>query len=225
MRFYFMQLLRIPRRRRHCFRHCCGIEFPPLPSPNRPCVPMSPSLLSLQPSQLPLLPYHHCVVIVNGGGKDSSATTTIDHHRCTTAVGSVPELHPTTTTATLALIALALALPRRRIERQGGECATTRLIHCCCGRCFWHCLHLCLQDNGAKEEGHGNRGGRYANIRGREEVGHHNPICPCTCRQLSWALLYVDAAPHITIAAGLLHVLHVILNLIVASFALVLDNR
>ena len=84
---------------------------------------------------------NHCVVVIDGGGKDSTATTTIDYHRRTTAVGSVPELPPTTTTATLDLIALALALPWRRIERRGGKCAPTRLIHRCRGCRCWHRLH------------------------------------------------------------------------------------
>ena len=91
------------------------------------------------------------------------------------------------------------------------------LIPRCHGRCCWRRLNLPSQDDGAKEDGPGNRTGN-ADFRGWEEVGHYNPICPCTCRQLSWALLYADAAPHIAIAAGPLHVLHVVLNLIVASF-------
>ena len=128
-------------------------------------------------------------------------------------------------TATLALVALALAVPRRRIKRRGGDRAKMRLIHPRHGRRCWRCLHLRSQDNGAKEDGCGNRRVRHAHIRGWEEVGHHNPICPCAFRQLSWALLYVDATPQVAIAPGPLHVLHVVLNLVVASFALVLDNR
>ena len=93
-----------------------------------------------------------------------------------------------------------------------------RLIHRCHGCCCWHRLRLCSQDDCAEEDGRGDRRGRHANIRGREEVGQYNPICPCACRQLSKALLYADAAPHVVIAAGPLHVLHVVLNLIVASF-------
>jgi hypothetical protein len=51
----------------------------------------------------------------------------------------------------------ALALPWTRIGWRGGGCAVTRLIHCCHGRCHWR--HLCLhsRDNGAKDNGHGNR--------------------------------------------------------------------
>ena len=105
---------------------------------------------------------------------------------------------------------------RRRIERQDGEHTATRIIHCHRGPCRWCCLQL---------RSCGNKQGHHANIHGREEVGHHNLICPCTCRQLSLALPYADAAPHVGIAAGSLHVLHIVLNLIVASFALVLDNR
>jgi hypothetical protein len=59
--------------------------------------------------------------------------------------------------------------------------------------------------------------GCHADIHGREGVGHHNPICPFTCRQLLQALLYAGATPHIAIAAGPLHVLHVIINLIDGS--------
>ena len=84
-----------------------------------------------------------------------------------------------------------------------------------------HCRrHLCLrlQDNGAEEDGRGDRQGRHANIHGREEVGHYNPICPCTCRQLSRVLLYADANPHVLIAAGPLHGLNFVLTLIVVSF-------
>jgi hypothetical protein len=33
-----------------------------------------------------------------------------------------------------------------------------------------------LTDDGAKEDGRGDRQGRNANIHGREEVGHHEPI-------------------------------------------------
>ena len=66
-----------------------------------------------------------------------------------------------------------------------------------------------------QQDGRGDRTDN-ADICGWEEVGHYNPICPCTCRQLLRALLYTDAAPHV--AAGPLDVLHVVLNLIVASF-------
>ena len=50
--------------------------------------------------------------------------------------------------------------------------------------------------------------------RGWTPQPHH----PCACRQLSPALLYTDASPHVTISAGPLHVVHIVLNLIVASF-------
>ena len=83
-----------------------------------------------------------------------------------------------------------------------------RLIHRCHGRHCWCCLHLRSHDNGAKEDGRGDRQGRHVNIRVWEEVRHHNPICPCTCRQLLRALLYKDAAPHVVIATGPLHVLY-----------------
>jgi hypothetical protein len=83
---------------------------------------------------------------------------------------------PTMTTATLTLIALALALPHTRIGRRGGGRAMRHLICCRHGCCLWrhNCLHL--WDDGAKGDGCGNRQDRHANIRGREEVGHHNPI-------------------------------------------------
>jgi hypothetical protein len=48
--------------------------------------------------------------------------------------------------------------------------------------------------------------------------GTPQPHCPCACSQLSPALLYTDASPHVTISAGPLHVVHVVLNLIVVSF-------
>ncbi len=81
-----------------------------------------------------------------------------------------------TMTAILALIALILALSWTRIGRRGGERAVMHLICHCHGRCHWH--HLCLhsQDNGAKDNGRGNRRGRNPNIHGQEEVGHHVPI-------------------------------------------------
>ena len=169
--------------------------------------------------------HHHCVIVVNGGGKDTITTTTINCFCRTTTIGSVSELPSTTTTATLTLIALVLAFPWRRIKRWEGELAAMHLFHCCRGHRCWCRLHLRSQDNGTKEDGGGDRRGRHADIRGQEEVGHHNPICPCACRQLSRALLYADAALHVAIAAGPLHALHAVLNLIVASFALVLDNR
>ncbi len=83
---------------------------------------------------------------------------------------------PTTMTTILTLIALALALPQTRIRRRGGGRVVTHLIQCCHGCCCWR--HLCHQpgDNGAKDDSRGNRQGRNANIHGREEVGHHDPI-------------------------------------------------
>ena len=48
--------------------------------------------------------------------------------------------------------------------------------------------------------------------------GTPQPHRPCACRQLSPALLNTDATPHVTISAGPLHVVHIVLNLIVVSF-------
>jgi hypothetical protein len=93
-----------------------------------------------------------------------------------------------------------------------------RLIYRHHGHHCWRHLCLRLQDNGAEEDGRGDRQGCHANIHGREEVGHYNPICPCTCRQLSRVLLYADANPHVLIAAGPLHGLNFVLTLIVVSF-------
>jgi hypothetical protein len=76
---------------------------------------------------------------------------------------------PTTTTATL-------ALPQTRMGRQGGGHAVTRIICHCHGLCCWRHLCLHLQDNGAKDNGCGDRRGCCVNNRGREEVGHHDPI-------------------------------------------------
>jgi hypothetical protein len=83
---------------------------------------------------------------------------------------------PTTMTAILSLIPLALALPWTRIGWRGGGHAVTRLIHCCHGR--RRRRHLCLhsRDDGAKEDGRGDRQGCNTNIHSREEVGHHDPI-------------------------------------------------
>jgi hypothetical protein len=79
------------------------------------------------------------------------------------------------TNATCTLIALALTLPWTRIRWQGGGCAVTRLVHYCHGCCHWR--HLCLHswDYGTMDNGCGTRQCRHANIRGREEVGHHDP--------------------------------------------------
>jgi hypothetical protein len=70
-------------------------------------------------------------------------------------------------TATLALIALALALalPWTRIRRQGGGPAMKHLILCHNGSCpCRHHLCLHLHDGGTKDKGHGNRQGPQANI-------------------------------------------------------------
>jgi hypothetical protein len=83
---------------------------------------------------------------------------------------------PMTTNATLALIALALALPWTRIGQQSGGCAVMHLICRCHSLCHWRHLCLHLPDDGAKDDGCGNRQGRHANIRGQEEVGHQDPI-------------------------------------------------
>jgi hypothetical protein len=81
---------------------------------------------------------------------------------------------PTTMTATLDLI--TLALPWTRIGQRGGGRTMTRLICCHHGHCCW--CHLCLHllDNGAKDNGRGDRRGHHANIRSHKEVEHHNPI-------------------------------------------------
>jgi hypothetical protein len=79
-------------------------------------------------------------------------------------------------TATLPLIALALVLPQTRIGQFDGGCTMMRLICCCHGCCHWHHLCLNLQDNNAKDNGHSNRQGCHADIRGQKEVGHNNPI-------------------------------------------------
>jgi hypothetical protein len=83
---------------------------------------------------------------------------------------------PITMAATLALIALALALPWARIGWQGGGRTMMRLFCCSHGLCCWHHLCLRLQDDVTKVDSHGNRQGLHANIRGQEEVGHYNPI-------------------------------------------------
>jgi hypothetical protein len=81
-----------------------------------------------------------------------------------------------TATAALALIAHALALPWTRTGWQSGGRAMTRLIHHRHGHDYWchHCLHS--QDDGAKDNGRGDRRGCHINIWHREEVGHHNSI-------------------------------------------------
>ncbi len=57
-----------------------------------------------------------------------------------------------------------------------------RLIHRCHGRQCWRRLHLRSHDNGAKEDGRGDRTGNV-DIRSWEEVGHYNLICPCGIEQ------------------------------------------
>jgi hypothetical protein len=66
-------------------------------------------------------------------------------------------------------------LPRTRIGLQGGGHAVTHLIPRHHGRHRW--CHLCLhsRDDGTKEGGPGDRRGCNADIRGRNEVGHHDP--------------------------------------------------
>jgi hypothetical protein len=83
---------------------------------------------------------------------------------------------PLTTTATLVLIALALPLPWTRIGRWGGGPAVTRLICRCQGHCYWRHLFLHWRDHSVKDDSRGDRQGRHANIHGREEVRHHDPI-------------------------------------------------
>jgi hypothetical protein len=80
------------------------------------------------------------------------------------------------TPTTLTLIDLALARPRTRIRRRGGGHAVRRLIHRRHGRRRWCQLCLHLQDDGAKDDGRGSRRSQCANIRGREEVGQHDPV-------------------------------------------------
>ncbi len=133
--------------------------------------------------------------------KDAITTTTIYHHCHLTAVGSIPPLPPMTTTATLALIALAIALPQRRIKPQGGGPAVARAIHHRRGCCCW-CRLCCLCS--------GNRRDRHANICGQEEVGHHNPIAPVPVDSYHQSCSTLTP-PHI-------HVVHIVLNLIVVSF-------
>jgi hypothetical protein len=96
---------------------------------------------------------------VDGGGDD----------------GILP-MPPMTMTAILALIALAPALPRTTIGRRGGERAVTRLIYRRHSRRCWCYLCLHSRDDGAEEDGGGDRQGSNANIHGQEEVGHHDPI-------------------------------------------------
>jgi len=150
--------------------------------------------------------HHYCVVVIDSGGKDAIATTTIDPHRCMAAVGSVPQPPPTTMTATLALIALALALHRTRIQRPGGGRVVTRFIHGRCGCRRW-CLRLRSRDDGTEEDDCGERQGLHAN-----NVTRGAGVSPP-----GQALHNADAALHGAIAAVSLHVIHIILNLNVAS--------
>jgi hypothetical protein len=85
-------------------------------------------------------------------------------------------LPPRRMTAILALIALALPLPRRRIGQGGRGLTLTCLIPCCHGCCHWHHLCLHLRDNGTKDNGRSDRQSHHANIHGQEEGGHHKPI-------------------------------------------------
>jgi hypothetical protein len=79
-------------------------------------------------------------------------------------------------TTILALIALALALPWTRIRWQGGGGVVMHLILHRHGHCCWRHLCLHLRDDGAKDNGCGDRRGRNANIHSWEEVGHQDPI-------------------------------------------------
>jgi hypothetical protein len=124
------------------------------------------------------------------------------------AAATMASLPPPPTTMTAILTLIILALPPTRIRQQGGGRTMMLLIRCCHGCCCWR--HLCLHswDGGTKDNGRGDRQGRHANICGREEVEHHDPIgmeqqnqqqkqkqkqnqlpwqqrhCLCACRQL-----------------------------------------
>jgi hypothetical protein len=102
-------------------------------------------------------------------------------------------LHQLTSTSPPSAGPLALALPWTRIGRWGGGLVVTRFIHRHSGRCR-RLLRLRSRDDGAEEDDRGNRRGRHANnvTRGAR------------------------AASHGAITAVSLHVLHVVLNLIVA---------
>ena len=100
---------------------------------------------------------------------------------------------------------LALALPRTRIGRRGKGLVATRFIYRHRGRRRrLLCLHS--RDDGAEEDDRGNRRGHHADNVTRE-AGVSPP---------ARALRDADAASHGAIAAVSLHVLHVVLNLIVA---------
>ncbi len=114
-------------------------------------------------------------------------------------------LHQLTSTTPPSARPLALALPRMRIGRRGGGLVVTRFIHRHRGR---RCRLLCLRsrDDGAEEDDRGNRRGRHA-----DNVTRGAGVSPP-----ARALRDADAASHGAIAAVSLHVLHVVLNLIVA---------
>ncbi len=101
--------------------HCCR-RHQPLPQLTR-TMAITPAAID----QRRHCHLHHCIIIVvdGGGGKDTTTTTTIDLHCHTTAIGSVLPQPPTRTTATHALIALALTLPWMRIGWRGGGLTAT----------------------------------------------------------------------------------------------------
>jgi hypothetical protein len=101
-------------------------------------------------------------------------------------------LHQLTSTTPPSARPLALALPRTRIGRRGGGLVATLFIH--------------RQDDGAEEDDRGNRRGRHA-----DNVTRGAGVSPP-----ARALRDADAASHGAIAAVSLHVLHFVLNLIVA---------
>ena len=114
-------------------------------------------------------------------------------------------LHQPTSTTPPSARPLALALPRTRIGRRGGGLVATRFIHRHRGR-RCRLLRLRSWDDGAEEDDRGNRRGRHA-----DNVTRGAGVSPP-----AWALRDADAASHGAIAAVSLHVLHVVLNLIVA---------
>ena len=114
-------------------------------------------------------------------------------------------LHQLTSTTPPSARPLALALPRTRIRRRGGGLVATRVIHRHSGR-RRRLLRLRSRDDGAEEDDRGNRRGRHA-----DNVTRGAGVSPP-----ARALRDADAASHGAIAAVSLHVLHFVLNLIVA---------
>ena len=98
-----------------------------------------------------------------------------------------------------------LTLPRTRIGWRGGGLVATLFIHCHRVR-RRRLLRLRSQDDGAEEDDRGNRQDRHA----------HNITRGAGMSPPARALHDADAASHGAIAAVSLHVLHVVLNLIVA---------